>query len=97
MMTITLTPTTEARLREKAQREGGDINAVAEALITAALEWEAQERAEAIAGVQRGEQATAEGRERPLVTFLAEQRSKHGFDVTWPHDMADEQVIPGAG
>ena len=81
-MTITLTPQTESRLREKAQREGGDINTLAETLIAAALDWEAQERAETIAGIQRGEQAAVQGQERPLAEFLAEQRTKHGFPAT---------------
>src|SRR5437764_7804939 len=84
-MTITLTPETEARLREKAEREGQDIDTVADALIAAALEWEAQERAEAIEGVRRGDQAAAEGRERALAAFLAEQRAKHGFPAEWPN------------
>jgi predicted transcriptional regulator len=83
-MTIMLTPETEARLREKAEREGQDIHAVADALIAAALEWEAQERAEALAGIQRGDHAAAEGRERPLAAFVAEQRAKHGFPADWP-------------
>ena len=85
-MTITLTPQTEARLREKAEREGQDINAVADALIVAVLEWEAQDFAEAVEGVRRGDQAALEGRERPLSAFIAEQRAKHGFSPTWPHD-----------
>jgi hypothetical protein len=85
-MTITLTPKIEARLREKAQREGSDINAVAEALILTALEWEAQERAEAVEAVRRSEQAAIEGRERLLAEFLAEQRVKHGFDPGWPQE-----------
>lgn len=71
-MTITLTPTIEARLREKAEREGSDINTMAEALITIALKWEVQERAETLAGVQQGEQAARESRERPLAEFIAE-------------------------
>lgn len=85
-MTITLTPDVEARLREKAEREGSNINAIAEALIISALEWEAQERAETIAGVQRGEQAAREGKVRPLAEFIAEQRIKHGFPPTWPYN-----------
>lgn len=85
-MTITLTPEIEARLREKALQEGGDINTIAEALITAALEWEAQDRMEAIEAVRRSDQAATEGRERPLAEFLAEQRSKHGFDAAWPQE-----------
>ena len=77
MMTITLTPTIEARLREMAQRDGSNVNAVAEALIVTALEWEAQEQAETIKAVRRSDQAAIDGRERPLAVFLAEQRAKH--------------------
>jgi len=76
-MTITLTPETEARLREKAEREGQDVDAVADALLTTALEWELQDRMEAIDGLRHGDQAAAEGRERPLEAFLAEQRAKY--------------------
>ena len=83
-MTIILSPEAEARLRERAERDGQDVNTVADALIIAALEWEAQHRAEAIEG-WRGDQAAAEGRERPLAEFLAEQREKHGFPLSWPH------------
>jgi DNA-binding TFAR19-related protein (PDSD5 family) len=89
-MTITLTPGTEARLREKAEREGREIDAVAEALIAAALEWEAQDRAEAIEGIRRGDQAAAEGHERLLVAFFAEQRAKHGFPAEWPNAPVDD-------
>lgn len=90
-MTITLSSETEARLRAKAQREGEDINTIAETLIAIALDWEAQDKAEAIEGVRRGEQAADAGRERPLAEFLAEQRVKHGFPATWPHADRDAQ------
>lgn len=89
-MTIVLTPDTEARLREKAEREGQDLNVVAEALIAAALDWEAQDRAEAIEGVRRADQAAAAGRERSLGAFIAEQRTKHGFSAEWPHVPGDD-------
>ena len=82
-MTITITAETEARLSEKAAREGINVDAVAEALILTALEWEAQERSETIAAVHRADQAAIEGRERPLAAFLAEQRSKYGLSPTW--------------
>ena len=88
-MTITLTPETEARLRARAEQEGEDINTVADALINAALEWEARELAESIAGVRRGDSAAAEGKERSLTEFVAEQRAKHGFSAAWPHDAPD--------
>ena len=89
-MTITLTPETEARLREKAAREGQDINAVADALLMAALEWESQDRMEAIKGIRRGDQAAAEGRERPLAAFLVDQRGKHSFAAEWPNVSDDD-------
>jgi hypothetical protein len=68
---------------------------VADALILAALDWEARDREEAIAGIRRGDQAAAEGRERPLAEFFAEQRAKHGFPASWPH-AAPEQASPNA-
>ncbi len=94
-MTITLSPEAEARLNEKSRRDGKDVNAVADALILAALDWEARDQAEAIEGVRRGDQAAAEGRERPLAEFFAEQRAKHGFPPSWPH-VAPEQSSPDA-
>ena len=42
-MTVTLTPQTEMRLREKAEREGQDVNAVADAIIAAILDCEARD------------------------------------------------------
>lgn len=39
-MTITLTPQTEMRLREKAQQDGQEVDKVADTLLMAALEWE---------------------------------------------------------
>ena len=95
-MTIILTPDIEAQLRDRAEREGSDISRVAESLIAIALAWEAQERAETIAGVQRGEQAAREGRERPLAEFIAEQRVKHGFPATWPFDIDTTQEVDNA-
>jgi len=89
-MTIQLTPETEARLLEKAARERQDINAIADALLAAALEWETQDRMEAIEGIRRRDQAAAEGCERPLAAFVAEQRAKHGFSVEWPNVSEDD-------
>lgn len=92
-MTISLTPNTENLLREKAEREGRDLNIVGDSLLLAALEWEIQDQAETIEGVQRGDQAAAEGRERPLASFLAEQRTKHGFSSGWPHDTEESEHL----
>ena len=75
-MTITLSEETEARLRERAARDGQDVNVLADALLAAALEWEAQDRAEAIAGIQRGLEDGAAGRVRPAADVFADMRSK---------------------
>ena len=83
-MIVILTPQTEMRLREKAEREGQDVNTVADAIITATLEWEAREFEETVAGIQRGLQAAAEGRVKPLERVIAEARAKHGFPEQWP-------------
>ena len=90
-MPIMLTPETEARLREKAIRDGQDVDTVAEAMLKYALEWEAQERDELIEAVRQSDQASAEGRERPFSEFVAEQRAKHGFAVNWPHATSENQ------
>lgn len=88
-MAITLTLQTEMRLREKAARDAQDASALAEALLSALLGDEPEVLAESEtaamwAGIRRGDQAAAEGRERPLSDFLAEQRAKHGFSPGWP-------------
>lgn len=75
-MSITLAPDTEARLREKAVREGQDIDTLADTLLNMALEWEIQDRAEAIEGIKRGLNDFEEGRFRPFKEFAAEQRAK---------------------
>jgi len=51
-MTVQISPQTEAKLREKATLEGRNIDETAETLLDFALEWEAQERTETIAGIR---------------------------------------------
>lgn len=75
-MSITISRELEARLRDRAAREGQDIDTFAEGLLSAALEWEAQERSEAIAGIQRGLEASAGGRVRPASEVFAEMRAR---------------------
>src|SRR4051794_19092705 len=75
-MTITISQELEARLNERATQEGRDLDAVAESLLLAALEWEAQERAEAVAGIRRGLEDSAAGRVRPAADVFAEMRLK---------------------
>ena len=51
---ISLSPEVEARLCEKAARQGQDVSLVAAQLLASVLEWEAKDSEEAIDGVQRG-------------------------------------------
>lgn len=83
-MTITLAPQTEERLREMADREGRDTNTLAGALLAHALEEAEREFEETVAGIERGRQAYAEGRFKPLEQVIAEVRAKHGFSDAWP-------------
>ena len=74
-LTATLTPRTGQHLREKAEREGQDVNAVADAVIWATLEREAREFEETVAGIQRGLQSAAEGLERPFDEYVADVKT----------------------
>lgn len=78
-MSITINEQTEARLREKAAREGQDINLLADTLLNIALQWEAQDHAEAVEGIRRGLEAFGQGRSRSFKEFAAEQRSRHSL------------------
>jgi predicted transcriptional regulator len=75
-MTITLSPETEAKLRERAERDGQEIDALADFLLSAALDEEARDREEAIEGIRRGLEAGAAGRVRPAEAVFAGLRSK---------------------
>jgi predicted transcriptional regulator len=80
-ITVNLTPEAERILREKAQRQGEDPEAVAATVLAEALEWEAQDRAEAVEGMQRGLDDFEAGRYRPFSEFAAEQRSGRNLSV----------------
>src|SRR5207253_2523659 len=73
-MTITLSPELDARLREQAAREGKEPETLAEALLSAALDWEAQ----AIAGIRRGLESSAAGRVHPAAELFAEMAKQAG-------------------
>ena len=79
IITINLPPDAEQRLREKAARQGQDAETVAAAVLIEALEWDAQDRAEAIEGVQRGLEDFQAGRYRSFNEFAAEQRRKYNL------------------
>ena len=87
-MTITLTPATEARLREKAAREGQDFDRVADTLLQIALDWEEQEQAETVEVLRRSLAANDAGRVRPFTEFAGEMRAKYGL----PTQLSDEEL-----
>jgi predicted transcriptional regulator len=78
---VTLSPETEAQLREKATRQGQDISIVAAELLATVLEWEAQDSQEAIKGIQRGLDDFEAGRFRSFAEFAEEQRRKYNLPV----------------
>jgi hypothetical protein len=77
-MTIILDPQMETRLREKAQREGQDVNILANALLGTVLDWEAQDRVEAAEGIQRGLDDFAVGRCSPAAQVFVAIKARHG-------------------
>ena len=87
-MSITLRPETEAKLREKAEREGIDLDTLAETIIAEALAWEAQDQAEAIEGIRRGIEASDVGRVRPFAEFAAEMRARYNL----PTHLSNEEI-----
>ena len=78
-ITINLAPDEEAKLHQKAVREGLNAEAVAHDVLVQALEWDAIDRAEAVAGIQRGLEDFAQGRFRRFSEFEAEQRTKYSL------------------
>ena len=78
-LTIELTPEAEVHLRAEAARQGQDPAVVAARVLAEALEAEAQDRAEAIEGIQRGLDDFDAGRFRHFSEFAAEQRRKHNL------------------
>lgn len=71
-LTINLAPETAAYLREKAARQGQDAETVAQVTLAETLAWEAHDFEETVAGIQRGLDAAAEGRERPFEDYVAD-------------------------
>ena len=83
-MTITLKPSTEAMLLEKARQEGQDLDTLVDTLLAQTLEAQAREDEETAAAVSKAMAAAEAGREKPLAQYLAEQRVKRGLPDTWP-------------
>jgi predicted transcriptional regulator len=76
---VTLSPELEEQLREKAIRQGQDINLVATELLASVLEQEAQDSAEAIVGIQQGLDEFDAGKFRSLNEYAAEQHQKYNL------------------
>lgn len=74
--TITISPELEARPRERASRDGKDLDTVAETLLAAALAWDEREYAEAVVGIRRGLETGAAGRVRPASEVFTETRKR---------------------
>ena len=77
IITIELPEDVETRLREKAARQGEDVASVAASVLADALDREAEDRKEAVEGIQRGLDDFETGRSRPFKEFAEEQRRKH--------------------
>lgn len=78
---ITLSPELEARLREKAVRQGQDVNLLASELLANVLEWEVQDSEAAIKGIQQGLENFATGQFRSFDEFAEEQRRKYNLSA----------------
>ncbi|MBW4677319.1 MAG: hypothetical protein KME52_25960 [Desmonostoc geniculatum HA4340-LM1] len=76
---VTLTPELEARLRDKAARQGQDVSLVASELLANVLEWETQYSEEAIKGIQQGLDDFEAGRFRSFHEFAGEQHRKYNL------------------
>lgn len=78
---ISLSPEVEARLREKAAKQGQDVSLVATELLTSILEWEAQDSEEAVEGIQRGLKDFDAEKCRSFDKFAEAQRRKHNLPI----------------
>ena len=76
---VTLSPELEALLRDKAARQGQDINLVASALLASVLGWEVQDSEEAVKGIQQGLNDFEADRFRSYHEFAEEQRRKYNL------------------
>jgi predicted transcriptional regulator len=76
---ITLSPELETLLLERAARQGQEVNLVASELLADVLEWQEQDSAEAIEGIQRGLDDFEIGRFRNFQAFAEEQRLKYNL------------------
>lgn len=73
---VTLTPELEAKLQEKATKQGQDINHVVTELLNQILAWEADDTEEAIEGIKQGLEDFEQGRFRDFEQFAEEQYNR---------------------
>lgn len=78
-MTLIISSELETKLVQHAAKSGQDPNALAEALLTSALDWPEDDFEDTERGIERGLAAYAAGRYRPFAEFAKEQREKHGI------------------
>jgi len=76
---VTLSPELEALLRDKATKQGQDIELVASELLANVLEWEVQDSEEAKRVIQQGLEDFEAGRFRSFQEFAEEQRRKYNL------------------
>ena len=93
-MTIILDPETEARLHERAEREGQTPDALANALLADALaddpdDLTPEEAAEICAGIERGLADCDAGRIKPVAEWAAQLRQD--FDL--PAHLSDDELM----
>jgi len=91
-MTITLDPDMEARLREKALREGQEPDIVAKMLLADVLDADAREHQESVAIIR---EVLTSGSGKPIEQYNAEQRVKRGYPDSWPTQGVVTEVAPG--
>jgi predicted transcriptional regulator len=76
---VTLSPELENLLLDRAARQGQEVSFVASELLAGVLEWQEQDSAEAIEGIQRGLDDFEVGRFRDFQEFAEEQRLKYNL------------------
>ena len=91
-MTITLKPQIEAKLLEKARREGQDPDALANDALMLFLEADAEEYRDTVEALR---ETINSGPGKPIEQYVAEQRVKHGYSDDWPQHGAATEVTPG--
>lgn len=76
---ITLNSELEKLLRDRAARQGQDVNFVVSELLASILVWEEQDPAETMKGIQQGLDDFEAGRFRSFQDFAEEQRQKYNL------------------